>query len=163
MSSEPCLGRGGGLVRWGWLSSLHGGGGCVGESCGRLGMGSHGLPRTLGGLSGQSAMPLGQEGHWAGACRWGRGYKPPGGGDLKWEGHWPGQAHAGPCWRSCVWRGCLCYGAWLVARSYLAGVNAALRIASTDVVRVDGPSVPPAAVTDVDINEADLGLLQHIR
>ena len=53
-------------------------------------------------------------------------------------------------------------GAWLVARSYLAGVDATLRIASTDVVGVDGPFVPAAAVTDPGINEVDLGLLQHI-
>lgn len=47
-------------------------------------------------------------------------------------------------------------------RSYLAGVNATLRVASTQVVGVDVPTVPLAAVADLDVDKVDLGLLQDI-
>ena len=48
----------------------------------------------------------------------------------------------------------------LVCSSYLAGVDAALRVTSTHVVGMDSPSIPVAAVADVEVNELDLGLLQ---
>jgi len=47
-----------------------------------------------------------------------------------------------------------------VCSSYLAGVDAALRVTSTHVVDMDSPSIPVAAVADVEVNELDLGLLQ---
>lgn len=52
---------------------------------------------------------------------------------------------------------------WLVACSYLAGVDATLHITSTQVVGLDGPSIPPAAVAEFEVDEIDHGLLQDIR
>ena len=48
----------------------------------------------------------------------------------------------------------------LACSSYLAGVDAALRITSTQVVAVHSPSIPAAAVAEVEVNELHLGLLQ---
>lgn len=44
----------------------------------------------------------------------------------------------------------------------LAGVDATLHITSTQVVGLDGPSIPPAAVAELGVNEMDHGLLQDI-
>lgn len=52
--------------------------------------------------------------------------------------------------------------AWLVSHSYLAGVDATLWVTSTQVLSVDGPCIPEAAVTEPDVNKVDLGLLQDI-
>ena len=46
--------------------------------------------------------------------------------------------------------------------SYLAGVDAALRVTSTQVVAVEHPVVPVAAVAEVEVEEVDLGLLQDL-
>lgn len=51
---------------------------------------------------------------------------------------------------------------WLVPHSYLAGVDATHWVSSTQVLSVDGPCVPEAAVTELGINDVDLGLLQDI-
>lgn len=49
---------------------------------------------------------------------------------------------------------------WLLSQSsYLAGVKATHWVTSTQVLGVDGPCVPEAAVTELGINEVDLGLL----
>lgn len=82
-------------------------------------------------------------------------------GTQQWQADLPGKARAGAGLGGCHRAACA-VGGGLVARSYLAGVDAALRIASTQVVAVDGPSVPAAAVAELDIDEADLGLLQDI-
>ena len=55
------------------------------------------------------------------------------------------------------------HSAVLGCSSYLAGVDAALRVPSTDVVAVHGPAVPAAAVADLDVNEMHSGLLQDVR
>lgn len=52
---------------------------------------------------------------------------------------------------------------WLVACSYLAGVDATLHITSTQIVGLDGSSIPPAAVAEFEVDEIDHGLLQDIR
>ena len=87
--------------------------------------------------------------------------RPPAVGTQPWECEWPAKGRDGARLGGCGGAACAA-GAWLVARSYLAGVDAALRIAGTDVVGVDGPPVPAAAVTDPGINEVDLGLLQRV-
>lgn len=51
---------------------------------------------------------------------------------------------------------------WLVARSYLAGVDGALWVTCTQVVGVDFSCVPAAAVAELGTDELDLGLLQVI-
>ena len=54
------------------------------------------------------------------------------------------------------------HGCVLVCSSYLAGVDAALRVTSTHVVDMDSPSIPAAAVAEVEVKELDLGLLQDL-
>ena len=82
-------------------------------------------------------------------------------GTQRWEGDWPGKACGGVCLGGCTGAACAA-GRCLVAGSYLAGVDVALRVASAQVVGVDVPCVPPATVAEVDVDEVDLGLLQDI-
>lgn len=158
--TEPRLAGSGGPVRSGALSSLHSAPDCVEGGC--LGIWTYGLPGARDGLSGQRPRALGQGGHWARTCSWGRGGEPqqrwrPSGGRVTCQAkHAPGDVWA-------LRQGCRCCRGLTCSTSYLAGVDATLRIASAQVVAVDGPSVPPAAVAEVDINELDLGLLQDIR
>lgn len=78
------------------------------------------------------------------------------GGHRGWESDWLGKARPGLCWVA------LLGAEKFVSHSYLAGVDATHWVASTQVLSVDGPCVPEAAVTELDINEVDLGLLQDI-
>ena len=51
---------------------------------------------------------------------------------------------------------------WVMACSYLAGVNVAFWVTSTQVVGVDVPCIPVSAVAELEIDELDPGLLQVI-
>ena len=82
-------------------------------------------------------------------------------GAQQYQADLPGKARAGAGLGGCHRAACA-VGAALVARSYLAGVDAALRIASTQAVAVDGPSGPAAAAAELDVDEVVLGLLQDI-
>ena len=121
-----------------------------------------GAARSAGWAFWAESQASGTVGPWARACSWGRGGEPrqrrgPSGGRAT------GQAKPAPgCLGGCAGAVCAA-GCCLVAGSYLAGVDAALRVASTQVVGVDGPCVPPAAVAEADVDEVNLGLLQDIR
>lgn len=116
-------------------------------------------PRTLHGLSGQSLGDVGQGGPGQGPAD-GEGEVSCGsGGDTQLEGWFTcAGVHLGRNVRAKYMAVC-----WLVACSYLAGVDATLHITSTQVVGLDGPSIKLSAVADFEVDEIDHGLLQDIR
>lgn len=116
-------------------------------------------PRTLHGLSGQSLGDVGQGGPGQGPAD-GEGEVSCGsGGDPEQEGWFTcAGVHLGRNVRAKYMAVC-----WLVACSYLAGVDATLHITSTQVVGLDGPSIKLSAVADFEVDEIDHGLLQDIR